>query len=111
MFFPGSAAVCTLLNETDRYTAAPAKVHSTAGQGVRRAIFHHLILSLFGCEGCIGMQDGKHNSGPAVLLHSSKAESQTMVILPPFLKKKHLSLSAVFFINASCEYDCLVLQI
>ncbi len=39
-FFPESAAVCTSLSETDRYTVTHAKIRN----GVGGALFDHLIL-------------------------------------------------------------------
>lgn len=41
---PESAAVCTSLSETDRYTQTHAKIRSAVGAGVGGALFDHLIL-------------------------------------------------------------------
>lgn len=43
-YFPESAAVCTSLSETDRYTLTHAKICSGVGVGVGGALFDHLIL-------------------------------------------------------------------
>lgn len=44
VIFPVSAAVCTSLSETDRYTVTHAKIRSAVGAGVGGALFNHLIL-------------------------------------------------------------------
>lgn len=44
IIFPVSAAVCTSLSQTDRYTARHAKIRSAVGAGVGGALFNHLIL-------------------------------------------------------------------
>lgn len=43
-FPPESAAVCTLLIETDRYTVTHAKIRSAVGTSFGGALFDHLIL-------------------------------------------------------------------
>lgn len=71
-----SPAVCALLNETDRYTAALAKVHSAVGRGVRGAIFHDLILYSFSWYSCRRTLDWKTNNRSVVLLQPSNVKRQ-----------------------------------